>query len=212
MSNESKMTAGTKEQNITEDEAALYDRQIRLWGLDAQRRFVWYNSLKDFPRRLMYSHNINKVLWLIIILCSSPFLFLLCLPILFLLLLFLSNWFWESGCKRIKNNQNGFERGGVNALKTSKQKQKSTVSTFSPVGSRSSNGMRMCVCVCVWTAYRQCPLLAPSVRGLQMVCVRVDGMNLKYALRWHFHISLPSVLCQCYTQAHAHTHPQTIWG
>ena len=24
--------------NITEDEAALYDRQIRLWGLDAQRR------------------------------------------------------------------------------------------------------------------------------------------------------------------------------
>ncbi|KAL8619613.1 hypothetical protein ACOMHN_019668 [Nucella lapillus] len=33
-----KMTAGTKEENITEDEAALYDRQIRLWGLDAQRR------------------------------------------------------------------------------------------------------------------------------------------------------------------------------
>lgn len=26
------------ETNITEDEAALYDRQIRLWGLDAQRR------------------------------------------------------------------------------------------------------------------------------------------------------------------------------
>ena len=25
---------------ITEDEAALYDRQIRLWGLDAQKRFV----------------------------------------------------------------------------------------------------------------------------------------------------------------------------
>ena len=24
--------------NITEDEAALYDRQIRLWGLDAQKR------------------------------------------------------------------------------------------------------------------------------------------------------------------------------
>ena len=44
-------------------------------------------------------------------------------------------------------------------------------STFSPVGSRSSNGMRMCVCVCV------------------------DGMNLKYALRWHIHISVHSVLC-----------------
>lgn len=24
---------------ITEDEAALYDRQIRLWGLDAQKRY-----------------------------------------------------------------------------------------------------------------------------------------------------------------------------
>jgi len=27
---------------ITEDEAALYDRQIRLWGLEAQQRF--FNS------------------------------------------------------------------------------------------------------------------------------------------------------------------------
>jgi len=26
--------------NITEDEAALYDRQIRLWGLDAQKRWI----------------------------------------------------------------------------------------------------------------------------------------------------------------------------
>ena len=26
-------------ENITEDEAALYDRQIRLWGLDAQKRW-----------------------------------------------------------------------------------------------------------------------------------------------------------------------------
>lgn len=31
--------------NITEDEAALYDRQIRLWGLDAQKRCVWVESL-----------------------------------------------------------------------------------------------------------------------------------------------------------------------
>ena len=32
---------------ITEDEAKLYDRQIRLWGLDAQKRFVpnWFDSL-----------------------------------------------------------------------------------------------------------------------------------------------------------------------
>ena len=35
----------------------------------------------------------------------------------------------------------------------------------------------------------QYPLLAPSVRWPQMVwCVCVDGMNLKYALRWHIHI------------------------
>ena len=27
-----------EELNITEDEAAIYDRQIRLWGLDAQKR------------------------------------------------------------------------------------------------------------------------------------------------------------------------------
>lgn len=30
--------AGSEKVTITEDEAALYDRQIRLWGLDAQRR------------------------------------------------------------------------------------------------------------------------------------------------------------------------------
>lgn len=33
--------SATDERNgstITEDEAALYDRQIRLWGLDAQKR------------------------------------------------------------------------------------------------------------------------------------------------------------------------------
>ena len=56
------------------------------------------------------------------------------------------------------------------------------MTTFSPVGLRSSNGMRMCVRVCV------------------------DGMNLTYALHWLIHISVHSVLCQCYTQAHAHTH------
>ena len=52
------------------------------------------------------------------------------------------------------------------------------MSTFSPVGLRSSNGMRMCVGVCVY------------------------GMNLKYALPWHINISVHSILCQC----HKHTH------
>lgn len=33
-------TAGMSNENdnITEDEAALYDRQIRLWGIDCQKR------------------------------------------------------------------------------------------------------------------------------------------------------------------------------
>lgn len=30
---------------ITEDEAALYDRQIRLWGLDAQKRCALYTAV-----------------------------------------------------------------------------------------------------------------------------------------------------------------------
>ena len=32
------MTENNENPVITEDEAQLYDRQIRLWGLDAQRR------------------------------------------------------------------------------------------------------------------------------------------------------------------------------
>ena len=29
---------------ITEDEAALYDRQIRLWGIDAQKRLIYIHG------------------------------------------------------------------------------------------------------------------------------------------------------------------------
>lgn len=36
----SKMLQKEQMPTITEDEAALYDRQIRLWGLDAQRRYL----------------------------------------------------------------------------------------------------------------------------------------------------------------------------
>ena len=50
------------------------------------------------------------------------------------------------------------------------------------------------------------------LKWYKCVCVCVDGMNLMYTLRWHIHTSVYSVLCQCYTQAHAHTHSQTIWG
>ena len=58
--------------------------------------------------------------------------------------------------------------------------------SFSPVGSWSSNGMRMCLCVCV------------------CVCVCVDGMNLTYALRWHIHASVHSAPCHTsYTRTRA---------
>ena len=51
----------------------------------------------------------------------------------------------------------------------------------------------MCVCVCV------CVCVSVSVS----VSVCVDGMKLKYAARWHIHISVHSVLCQC---IHVSTH------
>ena len=58
------------------------------------------------------------------------------------------------------------------------------MSTFSPVGSRSSNGMRMCVCG--WNELEICTTLA------------------------YPHIS--SFCTMPVPQAHTHTHPQTIWG
>ena len=57
------------------------------------------------------------------------------------------------------------------------------MSTFSPVGSRSSDGMRVCVCVCV------------------------DGMNLKYALPWHIHISVHSIHASA---VHKHMHTRIL--
>ena len=63
------------------------------------------------------------------------------------------------------------------------------VSTFSPISLWSRNGMCVCVCVCV--------------------CV----MNLKYALNWHINIIfISSFRTVPVPQAHAHMHPQTIWG
>ena len=56
--------------------------------------------------------------------------------------------------------------------------------------------VRVCVCVraCVGACVRVC------VRA----CVCVDGMHLKYALRWHIHVSVHSV--QCASATHKHTH------
>ena len=89
------------------------------------------------------------------------------------------------------------------------------MSTFSPVNRQMVWGPQMvwewvwvCVSVSVSVSVSVCACVCACVR----VCMCVHGMNLKYTLRWHINISLHSVLCQCYTQAHAHTHPQTIWG
>ena len=60
------------------------------------------------------------------------------------------------------------------------------MSTISPVGSQSSNGMRERECVC-------------GVHVCVCVCVCVCV--------WHIHISVHSVPCQCYNlHRHTHTH------
>ena len=50
----------------------------------------------------------------------------------------------------------------------------------------------MCVCVCVCVCVRAC----------------VDGMNLKYALRWHIHIY--QFIPYCASATHAHTHTRIL--
>ena len=69
----------------------------------------------------------------------------------------------------------------------------------------------VCVCVCVYMSVCVSVYMSVCTRDMCVcVCVRGDGINLKYAVRWHIHISVHSVLRQCYTQALAHMHPQTI--
>ena len=58
----------TDEQNgavITEDEAALYDRQIRLWGLDAQKRLEISNvfSCRHDSFKLIFENFCNVCCW-----------------------------------------------------------------------------------------------------------------------------------------------------
>ena len=37
-------------EELTEEETALYDRQIRVWGVDAQKRLIkeFYETVDDF--------------------------------------------------------------------------------------------------------------------------------------------------------------------
>ena len=60
------------------------------------------------------------------------------------------------------------------------------MSTFSPIGSRSSDGVRMYMCV--WNKLEVCATLA------------------------FIRIWVHSLLCPCIHKTHTHMHPQTIWG
>ena len=56
----------------------------------------------------------------------------------------------------------------------------------------SSNGMRVCarVRVCMCVCARMHVYVHTCVHAC--MCVRVYGMNLKYAVRWHIHIIISS--------------------
>ena len=61
-----------------------------------------------------------------------------------------------------------------------------------------------------WSVLSSYSHISLCVLGLSLcvvlcVCVCVDGMNLKYALRWHIHISVHSVLCQYAPSNHLRT-------
>lgn len=71
----------TDEQNgavITEDEAALYDRQIRLWGLDAQKRLEISNvfSCRQDSFKLII---IRKLLYCMLVKMSCKTMLIPCL-------------------------------------------------------------------------------------------------------------------------------------
>ena len=107
---------------------------------------------------------------------------------------------WRSSSREapplIKQQQKGQVRAAKSAiqfLNITVSAIKKALSTFSPVC------MRVRVCVCVRACVRAC--VCACVHAC--ACVRVDGMNLRYTLCWHIHISVHSVLCQYDTHTHA---------
>ena len=63
--------------------------------------------------------------------------------------------------------------------------------------------------VCAYVRVHVCECVGGWVGGCVSVCV--DGMNLKYELCWHIHVSVYSILTMpVYTIKQAHMHPQTI--
>ena len=96
------------------------------------------------------------------------------------------NWKEHEGGRRTKEN-NALIASAVGAtciVGKAKTLNVVRLTACSPVGSLSSNGMRI-------------------------ACV--DGINLKYALRWHIYPHISSLRTMpVYTHKHAHTRPQTI--
>ena len=76
------------------------------------------------------------------------------------------------------------------------------MSTFSPVGSQSSNAMRERECVCGWVGVGLCGCVCVCVCARARACVR-NGLEVVH-LRWHIHMYQ---FIPYYASAiHAHTH------
>ena len=109
-------------------------------------------------------------------------------------------WLVNLSTKAMSNSEFVFLSESVDIL---------AVSTFSPVGLQSSDGMGMCVsqCVCVCVYVHVCVHVfvcvcdSVCVCVCHSLCVCVDGTNLTYTLRWHIHVSVHSML---YTSTRTH--------
>ena len=71
------------DKNISEDEAALYDRQIRLWGVDAQKKWNLILNTRKIPylwnfstiyKTYIYIYIYNNLLFIIYRLINSKIL------------------------------------------------------------------------------------------------------------------------------------------
>ena len=85
------------------------------------------------------------------------------------------------------------------------------ISTFSRVGSRSSNSMRICVCACVRA--RPCVCVCVCVRNKLAVCTTLacPHTSLFHAImlvRTHTHVCMHT-RARTHTHTHTHTHVRT---
>ena len=59
----SKLTGGDVKGELSKDETEIYDRQIRLWGLEAQNRYV--TLIHEFFTELFLGYVIRLFYWLV---------------------------------------------------------------------------------------------------------------------------------------------------